>query len=222
MNSLSFYILLIPIINILLLSLNVLLGPDRKYGEKRSSFECGFHSFLGQNRQPFNISFFLFGLLFLIFDLEIILIFPYTLSANHNASYGLTVLFAFFIILTVPIFILTIDNIAVWVKIPLYKKLIFYSLCENVNLLYLLFILSVTNYGENFTLECFYSLSIILLAIYDNADTDKLLILKENKGKSGVYRWINKKSGKSYIGSSINLSRRFLEYFNTNYLLKKS
>nr|QCW06917.1 NADH dehydrogenase subunit 3 [Drechslerella brochopaga] len=101
MNSLSFYILLVPIINILLLSLNVLLGPDRKYGEKRSSFECGFHSFLGQNRQPFNISFFLFGLLFLIFDLEIILIFPYTLSANHVGSYGLTVLFAFFIILTV-------------------------------------------------------------------------------------------------------------------------
>nr|YP_010608728.1 NADH dehydrogenase subunit 3 [Drechslerella dactyloides]WAN89808.1 NADH dehydrogenase subunit 3 [Drechslerella dactyloides] len=125
MNSLSIYILLVPIINILLLSLNILLGPDRKYGEKRSSFECGFHSFLGQNRQPFNISFFLFGLLFLIFDLEIILIFPYTLSADHNSSYGLTIIFAFFIILTVLIIILTIDNIAVLVNFQLYKVLIF-------------------------------------------------------------------------------------------------
>jgi NADH-ubiquinone oxidoreductase chain 3 len=76
MSSNSFYLLLIPIINILLLYLNILLGPNKNYGEKGSSFECGFHSFLGQNRQQFNISFFLFGLLFLIFDLEIILIYP--------------------------------------------------------------------------------------------------------------------------------------------------
>jgi len=101
MSTITFYLLLIPIINILLLYLNILLGPNKNYGEKGSSFECGFHSFLGQNRQQFNISFFLFGLLFLIFDLEIILIFPYTLTANHNDSYGLTVLFTFLIILTV-------------------------------------------------------------------------------------------------------------------------
>nr|YP_009582589.1 NADH dehydrogenase subunit 3 [Dactylellina haptotyla]QBL01974.1 NADH dehydrogenase subunit 3 [Dactylellina haptotyla] len=139
MSSNTFYLLLIPIINILLLSLNILLGPNKNYGEKGSSFECGFHSFLGQNRQQFNISFFLFGLLFLIFDLEIVLIFPFTLSSNHNGSYGLSVLFIFLIILTVPFIILIIDNIAVLVELQLYNELILYFLDENTNLLSLLF-----------------------------------------------------------------------------------
>ena len=60
---------------------------------------------------------------------------------------------------------------------------------------------------------------------YANADQDKLQILKENKGKAGVYCWRNLINGKIYIGSSINLERRFREYYNINYLeniLKRS
>nr|YP_009568464.1 GIY endonuclease [Drechslerella brochopaga]QBL02545.1 GIY endonuclease [Drechslerella brochopaga] len=57
---------------------------------------------------------------------------------------------------------------------------------------------------------------------YDNADTEKFKIIFENKNKSGVYRWINKENGYSYIGSSQNLKRRFLEYFNTNFLINKN
>jgi len=30
----------------------------------------------------------------------------------------------------------------------------------------------------------------------------KGLIAKQNKGKSGIYRWVHKDSGKSYVGSS--------------------
>jgi hypothetical protein len=55
---------------------------------------------------------------------------------------------------------------------------------------------------------------------YNNADTDKLLILSENKAKAGVYMWTHVKSRKCYIGSSVNLRRRFLEYYNTERLLK--
>jgi len=47
-----------------------------------------------------------------------------------------------------------------------------------------------------------------------NSDLDKLDIFKENKGKSGIYRRVNKKSGKSYIGSSLNLSLRLSQYFS--------
>jgi len=49
---------------------------------------------------------------------------------------------------------------------------------------------------------------------YTNSDQDKLDIFKENKGKSGIYRRVNKKSGKSYIGSSLNLSLRLSQYFS--------
>jgi hypothetical protein len=59
----------------------------------------------------------------------------------------------------------------------------------------------------------------IPLKIYPNADTDKLSILVENKDKSGVYLWRNLINNKVYIGSSINLSRRFKEYYSIYRLL---
>ena len=69
--------------------------------KKKTAFECGFHSFLGQNRTQFTISFFIFALLFLLFDLEILLIYPYTISAYNNNSYGLIIMLIFFVLLTV-------------------------------------------------------------------------------------------------------------------------
>lgn len=54
--------------------------------------------------------------------------------------------------------------------------------------------------------------------IYTNPDEHKGLIAKQNKGKSGVYRWVNKDSGKSYVGSSSMLNDRFRRYFNHSYL----
>lgn len=63
-------------------------------------FECGFHSFLGQNRTQFTISFFIFALLFLLFDLEILLVYPFVVSAYGNDIYGLVIFLIFFTILT--------------------------------------------------------------------------------------------------------------------------
>lgn len=57
--------------------------------------------------------------------------------------------------------------------------------------------------------------------IFDDADKDKLNILKYIKGKSGIYMWTNKLNGKKYVGSSVNLKRRLLEYYNVNRLLNE-
>jgi NADH-ubiquinone oxidoreductase chain 3 len=59
-----------------------------------------FHSFLGQNRTQFTISFFIFALLFLLFDLEILLVYPYVVSAYTNGIYGLIIMLIFFLALT--------------------------------------------------------------------------------------------------------------------------
>ena len=59
------------------------------------------------------------------------------------------------------------------------------------------------------------------LAIFSDADTDKLDILNFIKGKSGIYMWTNKLNGKKYVGSSLNLRRRLLEYYNANRLLNE-
>jgi NADH-ubiquinone oxidoreductase chain 3 len=100
MTSMTIFLLFIPFLAIALLALNLILAPHKPYGEKKSSFECGFHSFLGQNRTEFAISFFIFAMLFLIFDLEILLVYPYAISSQFNDIYGLTIMLIFFLVLT--------------------------------------------------------------------------------------------------------------------------
>lgn len=100
MTSTTFFIIFIPILSILLLLINLVLAPHNPYQEKDSVFECGFHSFLGQNRTQFSVSFFIFALLFLLFDLEILLVYPYSVSGYNNDVYGLVIMMMFFILLT--------------------------------------------------------------------------------------------------------------------------
>ena len=100
MTSQTFFFIFIPILAIILLAINIIFAPHNPYQEKDSAFECGFHSFLGQNRSEFSISFFIFALLFLLFDLEILLVYPYVVSAYTNGVFGLTVMLIFFLVLT--------------------------------------------------------------------------------------------------------------------------
>ena len=100
MNSFTFFLIFIPLLAGILLAINLLFATHNPYQEKDSAFECGFHSFLGQNRTQFSISFFIFGLLFLLFDLEILLVYPYIVSASFNNIYGLTIMMVFFLLLT--------------------------------------------------------------------------------------------------------------------------
>jgi len=100
MTSQTFFLVFIPILAFILLAVNIILAPHNPYQEKDSAFECGFHSFLGQNRSEFNISFFIFALLFLLFDLEILLVYPYVVSGYVNGVFGLAVMLIFFLVLT--------------------------------------------------------------------------------------------------------------------------
>ena len=100
MSSQVFFFLFVPILAFILLAINFIFAPHNPYQEKDSAFECGFSSFLGQNRTQFSISFFIFALLFLLFDLEILLVYPYLVSAYTNEIYGLAILLVFLLALT--------------------------------------------------------------------------------------------------------------------------
>ena len=100
MTSITFFLFFIPLLAFILLAVNLIFAPHNSYQEKDSAFECGFHSFLGQNRTQFSISFFIFALLFLLFDLEILLVYPYVVSSYSNGVYGLMLMLIFFIALT--------------------------------------------------------------------------------------------------------------------------
>ena len=95
------FIIFIPIVGLLLLGLNLIFAPHNPYQEKYSIFECGFHSFLGQNRTQFGVKFFIFALVYLLLDLEILLTFPFALSEYVNDIYGLSIALLFIIIITI-------------------------------------------------------------------------------------------------------------------------
>jgi NADH-ubiquinone oxidoreductase chain 3 len=99
-DSLSYFIVVVLIINILLFGVNTFLSVSMKYFDKEGGFECGFTSFV-QTRERFNIIFYRVALLFLIFDLEIILIFPYTAINHNNQSISKNNVLAFLYILVV-------------------------------------------------------------------------------------------------------------------------
>jgi NADH-ubiquinone oxidoreductase chain 3 len=101
MKTLSFFFIFVPIVAGLLLLVNILFAVHKPDSEKISPFECGFTGFSGQTRTPFSISFYLVGLLFLIFDLEIALLYPYIVSSSNNSNYGLWFVIFFLLILTV-------------------------------------------------------------------------------------------------------------------------
>ena len=99
----------VPILSSALLALNLLLAPSNPDEAKVSSYECGMNPILGQTRSTFQIHFFVVGLLFLIFDLEILLLLPLAVSLYHVSVYGLVIGLIFFIVLTIG-FILEIGS----------------------------------------------------------------------------------------------------------------
>jgi NADH-ubiquinone oxidoreductase chain 3 len=100
MSAITFLFVFVTILAIVFLLLNFILAPHNPYQEKYSIFECGFHSFLGQNRTQFGVKFFIFALVYLLLDLEILVIYPYGMSVYDNGIYGLIVVLIFIGIIT--------------------------------------------------------------------------------------------------------------------------
>ena len=55
------------------------------------------------------------------------------------------------------------------------------------------------------------------IKVYDDSLLNKFNALKDNIGKSGIYKLVHKISKKSYVGSSKDLNRRFKEYYNIGF-----
>jgi NADH-ubiquinone oxidoreductase chain 6 len=100
LGNLLYYIISNIFIGLLLLLINSSFSLSLKYLEKGGGFECGFTSFI-QTRERYNIIFYRVSLLFLVFDLEIILAFPYPAIYQKNQNSSKNNVLAFLYILVI-------------------------------------------------------------------------------------------------------------------------
>jgi NADH-ubiquinone oxidoreductase chain 3 len=112
MNTLLMLFILVPILSLVLLGLNVLLAAHKPDEAKVSAYECGFAPVYGQTRSTFQIHFYIVAMLFLVFDLEILLLFPIAVTLYQVSAFGFSVALIFFIVLTIG-FILEIGSGAI-------------------------------------------------------------------------------------------------------------
>lgn len=76
------------------------LGPKRKTKIKLESFECGIES-EGNARLPFAIKYFLVAILFVLFDIEVIFMYPWAVNFKNLGMLGVIEVFTFIVLLLV-------------------------------------------------------------------------------------------------------------------------
>jgi NADH-quinone oxidoreductase subunit A len=77
-----------------------LLGPKRKSSIKLDSFECGIEA-QGNARLPFSIKYFLVAILFVLFDVEVIFMYPWAVNYKELGMKGVIEVFSFIALLLV-------------------------------------------------------------------------------------------------------------------------
>ena len=99
----------LPIVVFIVIALVIVLGlmvapfivayknPD---AEKLSAYECGFNAF-DDARMKFDVRFYLISILFIIFDLEVAFLFPWTAAFREIGAFGFWSMMIFLGILTV-------------------------------------------------------------------------------------------------------------------------
>lgn len=89
------------------------LGPKRKTKIKLDSFECGVES-EGNARLPFAIKYFLVAILFVLFDIEVIFMYPWAVNFKDLGLTGVIEVFTFIILLLVGFYYMLAKKALKW------------------------------------------------------------------------------------------------------------
>ncbi len=79
------------------------LGPKRTSEVKDKNFECGIES-VGNARIPFSVKYFLVAILFVLFDVEVIFLYPWAVNFKELGIEGMLKMIVFMSLLLVGFF----------------------------------------------------------------------------------------------------------------------
>ncbi len=94
------FLLLGTAVGVGMLVFSWLVSPRRPYPEKLITYESGITPFMDAN-QKFSIRYYLIAMLFLIFDIEAVFLYPWAVAYNKIGLYGLIEMIIFIVILLV-------------------------------------------------------------------------------------------------------------------------
>jgi NADH-quinone oxidoreductase subunit A len=92
-----------------------ILGPHKKSKVKSDPFECGIES-KGNARTPFSVKYFLVAVLFVLFDVEVIFMYPWAVNFKNLGLNGLLEMFTFITIFLVGFFYIVKKGALDWDK----------------------------------------------------------------------------------------------------------
>ena len=79
------------------------LGPKRLSENKDKNFECGIES-VGNARVPFSVKYFIVAILFVLFDVEVIFLYPWAVNFKELGMEGMIKMIIFMMLLLVGFF----------------------------------------------------------------------------------------------------------------------
>ena len=85
---------------LVMLALSVLVGPKRMSAVKDDPFECGTIG-TGSANERFSVKYYLIAMIFILFDIEIVFLYPYTTQALKLGWGGFAAMLSFFCVLSV-------------------------------------------------------------------------------------------------------------------------
>lgn len=98
---------------VVILFLTHRVGPHRKTKVKLETFECGIET-KGNARVPFSIKYFLVAILFVLFDIEVIFMYPWAANFKELKLTGVIEVFSFIALLLVGFYYLIAKKALKW------------------------------------------------------------------------------------------------------------
>jgi NADH-quinone oxidoreductase subunit A len=93
-------LLLGGIVGAAFVALNSVIGPRRTAAHKQDPYECGLPSEIKRGMR-FGISFYLIAMLFILFDLEVVFLYPIAIQLRAFGTFALTETIVFILLLLV-------------------------------------------------------------------------------------------------------------------------
>lgn len=85
------------------ITLSLVIGRKTKLGKKGTPYECGVEP-IGTTKDPVQVKFYLVAILFILFDIEVIFLYPWAVIYRKMGMFGFIEMFVFVIILLVGYF----------------------------------------------------------------------------------------------------------------------